>query len=82
MIKQPRVYLEEPLEFSHLVGLPKGQGTGTADCVIVYEDELIVLDYKNGEGVRVDVKDNAQLLTYALAAAHKFSNESEDDDAL
>lgn len=43
---------------------------GTADCVIVVPfDRTIVLDYKHGQGVAVDVKENPQGMMYALGAA-------------
>lgn len=43
---------------------------GTADCVIYAEREkkLIVVDYKHGQGIPVDVKNNLQLQYYALGA--------------
>ena len=44
---------------------------GTADAVIYYPDSrrLMVIDYKHGAGVPVDVVDNVQLMYYALGAA-------------
>lgn len=43
---------------------------GTADLVVFYPDEkkLMVVDYKHGVGVPVEVKDNPQLMYYALGA--------------
>ena len=43
---------------------------GTADIVLVASDmsRLVVLDYKHGMGVPVEVEDNHQLLYYALGA--------------
>lgn len=43
---------------------------GTSDCNI-YEflGTLVVIDYKHGQGVAVDVNDNEQMLTYALGSA-------------
>ena len=69
------IHLEVPLKFGELVGLPDEQATGTADCVIIHTDTIYVLDYKNGEGVYVDVADNAQLKTYALAAMRHFNKD-------
>jgi hypothetical protein len=37
---------------------------GTADCVIIGKDSIYVIDYKFGQGVEVEVKDNPQLLAY------------------
>ncbi len=42
------------------------EGFGTADCVIIGGNALTVIDYKNGKGVEVEAKDNAQLRCYAL----------------
>lgn len=46
---------------------------GTSDCNI-YEflGTLVVIDYKHGQGVAVDVDDNPQMLTYALGSAKEF----------
>lgn len=41
---------------------------GTSDCYIIKGSTLIVVDYKYGMGVKVDAKDNPQLLCYALGA--------------
>lgn len=46
---------------------------GTADFVAVSEDELHIVDYKHGEGVFVEVKDNPQFMMYALGALRYFS---------
>ena len=43
---------------------------GTADCIIYGKESgtLYVIDYKHGQGVAVEVEDNAQLKYYALGA--------------
>lgn len=43
---------------------------GTADCVIWQEDTatLVVIDYKHGAGIPVEVRNNPQLLYYGLGA--------------
>lgn len=43
---------------------------GTADCIIYGKESgtLYVMDYKHGQGVAVEVEDNAQLKYYALGA--------------
>lgn len=41
---------------------------GTCDCVMIGGDELIITDYKHGEGVPVSAQDNPQMLLYALGA--------------
>jgi hypothetical protein len=47
---------------------------GTADCVTLRAGHLVVADLKTGAGVRVDVEENLQLLTYALGAFLKFDD--------
>lgn len=44
---------------------------GTNDCSLVAPFvELVVMDYKHGQGVLVEVEENEQLMYYALGAAH------------
>jgi hypothetical protein len=49
-------------------------GFGTCDCLIDNYDELVVVDYKYGKGVKVDVNDNPQLKLYALGALNSYTN--------
>lgn len=46
---------------------------GTADTVIVGDNELAVFDYKHGVGVTVEAEQNPQIAFYALAALEKFT---------
>lgn len=43
---------------------------GTADCMVYYYDtkKLVVVDYKHGAGIPVDVRENRQLMYYGLGA--------------
>lgn len=45
---------------------------GTADAVVVSDDELHVFDLKMGRGVFVDARRNAQLMSYLHGARQKF----------
>jgi hypothetical protein len=45
---------------------------GTADAVVVTDDELVVVDLKYGAGVSVDAEGNEQLTLYAAAALEEF----------
>lgn len=47
-------------------------GFGTADCIVVAEPDLYVIDYKYGKGVPVPAEDNSQLKLYALGAVAKY----------
>ena len=66
--KDPLIMIEQQLDFSKWV--PGGFGTG--DCLIVADDTLTVIDYKNGLGVLVDAEKNPQMMCYALGALNLF----------
>lgn len=44
------------------------EGFGTADCLIVADGTLYVIDFKYGKGVRVEADGNRQMMIYALGA--------------
>lgn len=48
------------------------EGFGTADCIIVAEGHLWVIDFKYGKGVAVEAEDNPQMKLYALGAFAKY----------
>ena len=62
--KDPLVLIEQHVDFSEYVP----DGYGTADCVIVSDDRLHIIDFKYGMGVLVDATDNSQMKCYALGA--------------
>lgn len=62
------IYIEQRLDFSHLV--PGGFGTG--DCLIVTNGSLHVIDLKYGLGVLVEAERNPQMMLYALGALQLF----------
>ena len=64
------IYIEQRLDFSHLV--PGGFGTG--DCLIVADGTLQVIDFKYGLGVLVEAEGNAQMMLYALGALRLFDS--------
>lgn len=45
---------------------------GTADCVVIAEPNLHVIDFKYGKGVKVDAEGNSQMRIYALGALGKY----------
>lgn len=71
---QPDLLLvDRRVDYSVYLGLPPGTAWGTLDVAAVKGDELIVLDYKHGAGVAVDVWNeargiNPQLALYGLGA--------------
>lgn len=46
---------------------------GTADCLVISEGKLDVVDLKYGKGVRVDAENNPQCLLYAYGAWQALS---------
>ena len=45
---------------------------GTADCIIVGEPNMWVIDFKYGKGVKVEAEGNPQMEIYALGAISKY----------
>lgn len=68
--KKYHIYIELRVNFSNFVP----QGFGTADCLIVTEKDLHVLDLKFGQGVPVTAKGNPQMRLYALGTLNLFPN--------
>ena len=68
--KDPLVLIEQHVDFSEYVP----DGYGTADCVIVSDDKLHIIDFKYGMGVLVDATDNPQMKCYALGALELFDD--------
>lgn len=64
----PTVALEVQVDFSDVVP----EGFGTADCVMIGDGHLDVVDYKNGAGVVVEAENNPQMLLYAWGALNYF----------
>ncbi len=64
----PVVLIEQRVDFSRWVE----SGFGTADCVIIADGTLQVIDYKHGLGVLVDATENPQMQCYALGALELF----------
>ena len=60
----PHVAVEQKVDFSQYIP----GGFGTADCILISDDTLHVIDFKYGKGVPVSVENNAQLLLYALGS--------------
>lgn len=49
------------------------EGFGTADCIIISERAISVIDFKYGAGVQVQADNNPQLKLYALGAYEQLS---------
>lgn len=62
--KDPIILIEQKVDFSDYVP----DGFGTADCLIVSDDKLHIIDFKYGLGVLVEAMENPQMKCYALGA--------------
>jgi len=62
------VMLEQRVDFSPWVP----EGFGTADCIILQNDTMDVIDFKYGKGVAVSALANPQMLLYGLGALNEF----------
>lgn len=56
------------VDYSGYLGLPAGEAYGTADVIVLRDDEVTVIDYKHGMGVEVSAERNPQMSLYALGA--------------
>lgn len=68
--KDPVVLVEQKVDFSAYVE----NGFGTADCIIVAEDTMHIIDFKYGVGVYVEAVDNTQMLCYSVGALSAFDD--------
>lgn len=66
----PVILIEQRLDFSEWV--PEGFGYG--DCILVADGAMHVIDFKYGEGVLVDARNNSQMMCYALGAINLLDN--------
>ena len=64
----PMVFIEEHLDLSSWVP----ESFGTADCIVIGDEILHIIDPKYGAGVPVEAEGNSQMMLYALGALHKF----------
>ena len=62
------ILIEQRVDFSRWVQ----DGFGTADCIVIADGELNIVDYKHGKGVEVSAVDNPQMMLYALGALEIF----------
>lgn len=65
----PTIIVEKKVDFSDYVP----EGFGTADCIILADGELHIVDFKYGKGVEVFADYNPQMMLYALGAYLEYS---------
>lgn len=66
--KDPILLIEQHLDFSCYV--PEGFGTG--DCIIIADEKAYIVDFKYGQGILVEAKNNPQMMLYALGALELY----------
>ena len=64
----PIMLVEQRIEYERFVT----GGFGTADCIIIADQILNIVDFKYGMGVEVDARGNTQMRLYALGAVEIF----------
>jgi len=64
--------VEQKLNYSSFLGLPREAAWGTSDAVILKGDEIQVHDLKYGQGDIVSPVSNEQMQLYALGALAEF----------
>lgn len=67
---RPLVLVEQRLDFTRWVA----ESFGTADCIIVADGMLTVIDFKYGLGILVEAEENPQMRMYALGALNLFES--------
>lgn len=67
--KSPTVIIEARLDLTNYIK----EGFGTADCILIGDGTLQVVDLKYGKGVPVSAEKNPQLMIYALGALERYS---------
>lgn len=66
----PVVLIEQRVDFSLWVE----QGFGTADCIIIADGLMEIVDFKFGMGILVEAEENPQLMCYGLGALDQFGS--------
>ena len=66
----PLVLVEHRLDFTRWVA----ESFGTADCIVVADGVMTVIDFKYGLGVLVEAEENSQMRMYALGALNLFES--------
>ena len=68
-LSKPFVTVEKKVDFSKYVQ----NGFGTADCIIIFGDDLHIVDFKYGKRHMVMAHDNVQMKLYALGAIEEYA---------
>ena len=68
VVPDPVLFIEEKLDFSHIVE----KGFGTGDSGIIADGTMEIIDLKYGKGIKVEACENPQLKLYAIGALHNY----------
>ena len=68
--KDPVLLIEQRIQYERFVP----GGFGTADCILISDGTLNVVDFKYGAGVEVDAVGNSQMRIYAIGALEIFED--------
>lgn len=60
--------IEEEVDLTYFIE----DGFGTNDAIIITDGTMEVIDLKYGKGIRVEAKDNSQLMLYGLGALRAY----------
>lgn len=75
-----QLMVEQRLNYSSFLGVPKESAWGTSDAVIIKGSEIQVHDLKYGQGEIVSPENNPQMQLYALGALAEFDGLAGDFD--
>lgn len=65
---KPLMIVEQRVKYEEYVP----GGSGSADCLIIGNGEMVVVDFKYGAGIAVEVENNPQLRLYAIGCLLAF----------
>ena len=68
IVPDPVLFIEEKLDFSHIVE----KGFGTGDSGIIADGTMEIIDLKYGKGIKVEACENPQLKLYGIGALHSY----------
>lgn len=65
--------VDQKVNYARFLDVPADDAWGTADVIILLGEEIIVVDFKYGQGVAVEAANNPQMSLYALGALDGYS---------
>ena len=65
--------VDQRVNYARFLDVPADDAWGTADVIILLGEEIIVVDFKYGQGVAVEAANNPQMSLYALGALDGYS---------